>query len=579
MNFNKINIKFIILIASITTLVYANSLKNSFVYDDSWVIINNKFVKSLKNLPLVFSKKYLTETKDIDFLGIHNDIGSGETTYRPIVTLTYFIDYHFWKLNAFGYHLLNLLLHVFNSILVYFLAASIAKEKKIALLASLLFALHPVNSEAVNVISFREDLLVFLFFMSSLLFYIRLDNYTNPKKTFVYISSLILFLLSLFSKEMAISLPIIIILYDYYYGKAAPILNRFKSRYAGYFIVSTLYLLIWGLFIGNKNSPFKHIDYSFYKGIFTMSVTVMNYLQWLFIPTGIHAAINDHTLVFSALTPKVTISILLISICLIIAFKTFRRSRGTSFSIAWFFITILPVTNIFLLNNIMASRYLYIPIFGFCLFLSILLLKLSSFKPVRSCKLLAKYVIAVILIIYSMLTVMRNTVWRDNISLWSEIAKHYPNNALAHSNLGLYFFENNLFDSAINEYSKALHLSPDAAAYYNGLGACYYSKGMPDEAIVQYKKALILDPKALKAYNNLGLALNEKGMYKEAIECFQTIVRMDPQFLPAYNNLALVYIKMHRWEDAKRILKSAIEIDPHNEKTRNILKEFMRFNY
>lgn len=575
MNFKKTNIKFIILIILITALTYANSLKNDFVYDDYWVIIDNKFVQSLKNLPLVFSGKYLTEAKDINFLGVHKDIGSGETTYRPVVTLTYFIDYHLWQFNAFGYHLLNLLLHIFNSILVYFLAASITKKNTIALLASLLFALHPVNSEAVNAISFREDLLCFLFFVSSLLLYIRSDDYNNPKKAFVYISSLILFLLSLFSKEMAISLPIVIILYDYYYGKPAPIINRFKYRYLGYFIASVIYLLIWGLLIGNRNQPFKHIDYSFYAYIFTMSVAVMRYIQWLLIPVGIHATINDPSLVFSAVTWKAVISILLILICVVIGFKAFRRSREISFSIAWFFITLSPVLNIFSLNNIMASRYLYIPVFGFCLLISILLLKLFYAGSLKTGGFMAKYAIAAILIIYSMLTVMRNAVWKDNISLWSEIVRYYPNNASAHSNLGSHFFENNLFDSAINEYSKALRLNPDAAEYYNGLGACYYSKGMLDEAIVEYKKALMLNPKALKVYNNLGLALNQKGMHKEAIECYEGILRMDPQFLPAYNNLAIVYIKMERWEDAKRMLRSAIEIDPHNEKTRNILKEFM----
>lgn len=234
----------------------------------------------------------------------------------------------------------------------------------------------------------------------------------------------------------------------------------------------------------------------------------------------------------------------------------------------------------FLLNNIMASRYLYIPILGFCLLLSILLLKLPSVRFLRTLQRSARYIIVIVLIIYSILTVKRNTVWRNNISLWSEIAKNYPNNALAHSNLGFHFFESNLFDSAINEYRIALRLNPHAAAeYYNGLGACYYSKGMPDEAIIEYKKALILDPKALKTYNNLGLAFNEKGMYKEAIECYETVMRTDQQFLPAYNNLALVYIRMQKWSEAKRILEGAIKIDPHNEKAQNILKEFMQFNY
>lgn len=150
--------KAIILIVILTSLVYANSLKNSFVRDDHIVIVNNDFVKSWKNFPLIFTGDYLTPISEIKHLGTR-DIGSGETTYRPVVTISYFIDYSLWKLNPFGYHLTNLLLHIFNAILLYVFINLIAKNKKVALLTSLLFTLHPANSEAVNGIAFREDLL------------------------------------------------------------------------------------------------------------------------------------------------------------------------------------------------------------------------------------------------------------------------------------------------------------------------------------------------------------------------------------------------------------------------------------
>ncbi len=136
----------IILIIFITALVYANSLKNSFVWDDYVVIVDNNFVKSWKNFPAIFRKSYLSPfIKSGSYFFVDSSIGSGETSYRPVVTLSYFFDYSLWRLNAFGYHLTNLLLHITNAVLLYFLINLIAKNKKIALLSSLLFALHPAN--------------------------------------------------------------------------------------------------------------------------------------------------------------------------------------------------------------------------------------------------------------------------------------------------------------------------------------------------------------------------------------------------------------------------------------------------
>jgi len=127
--FTKVNIRLaIILIVLSVMLIYANSLKNSFVWDDAIVIAENSFVKSWKNFPAIFSKAYLTPFSQIEYLGI-NSAGSGETSYRPVVTLSYFIDYSIWKLNPFGYHLTNILLHIFNVILLFFLAGLITKNR------------------------------------------------------------------------------------------------------------------------------------------------------------------------------------------------------------------------------------------------------------------------------------------------------------------------------------------------------------------------------------------------------------------------------------------------------------------
>jgi hypothetical protein len=157
------NKRAMLVIAFAIVLVYANTLVNQFVWDDNVTIVRNNFIKSWSNVPRIFSKSYLSPfVRTGSSYSPDIRVSSGETSYRPIATLSYMLDYSIWKLNPFGYHLTNLALHLINAILIYLLINALTRNKNTALLASLLFALHPVNSEAINNISNRKDLLAFL---------------------------------------------------------------------------------------------------------------------------------------------------------------------------------------------------------------------------------------------------------------------------------------------------------------------------------------------------------------------------------------------------------------------------------
>ena len=260
---------------------------NMFVMDDFIVIVKNDFVKTWKNFPAIFTRDYITSPLQVKYLGMFN-MGSGETTYRPLVTISYFTDYAIWKLNPFGYHLTNLLLHILNAILFYFFISLIAKDKKIALCASLLFALHPINAEAVNCIAFREDMLAFLFLIASFIFYIKLGGYKGIRRFYCHLASVTLYLLALFSKEMAIILPFLLILYDYFFVSRDRIKNIFHSikiRYAGYILATLLYLCVWLLFKFYSNEPLERFLYqggNFYTNILTTLKVITIYTCWLF---------------------------------------------------------------------------------------------------------------------------------------------------------------------------------------------------------------------------------------------------------------------------------------------------------
>ena len=188
---------FLLLPFVISIIVYLNCLQNSFVYDDDATIINNYFIRHWSNLPDLFTSRYF--------------VLSAELTYRPVVTLSYFIDYAFWHLNPLGYHLTNILLHATNSALVFIFGFQVFKNRTSAFISAVFFSSYPLFSEVVNAVGFREDLLAFMFLILAFICYLK----ANQQRYILYYSiSLFCYFLSLFSKEMAITLPVLIILYD-----------------------------------------------------------------------------------------------------------------------------------------------------------------------------------------------------------------------------------------------------------------------------------------------------------------------------------------------------------------------------
>ena len=564
----------VFLLIVITFVVYFGSLKNEFVWDDFLVIVNNNFIKSWNNFCQLFNKSYLTPPSQIRYLEVIN-IGSGESSYRPVVTLTYFIDYFFYKLNPWGYHLTNLLLHILNVLLLYFLIRLITQNNIIALLAGLLFAVHPVNTEAVDVITFREDLLCFLFFVSSFVLFIKSAN-SLKKRNLFYSLSLFFFFLALFSKEMAVSLPLIILLYFLLFRERIRIeFTTFRKYFLGYSLILAFYLYI-RFVIFNIDEPLgRYIADNLYINFLNMVRVAAQYIQWLVFPINIYVALpeNPARLCYSLFDVRVLSSLALIVFILILGIRAYKSSKYLSFSIFWFFITLLPVANIVPIVNYMACRYLYLPLPGFCLLFSILIFRLFNVYSFRFFKIT---LVILILLFYSTFTINRHPVWRNDFSLALEMLKIYPDNPSVHRGVGALLERAGFLDLAIKEHKKAVALKSDYVEAHNRLGCVYYKKGLIDKAIQEFKKAIKLDPSFGEAYANIGVAFIKKGLYKEAVKYLKQGINLDPKYVFNYNNLAIAYIELGRFEEAKKTWQKALEIEPDFEtaqKNLNRLKE------
>ena len=574
-----------ILILIIVGLVaYGNSLFNSFLGDDNFTILQNDFITSWGNFPRLFSKSYLTKADDLFFESYRRqDTGSGELSYRPVVTLSYMVDYFFWKLNPLGYHLVNILLHILNAILLYLFVLLLFKNNSLALISSLFFCTHPINTAAVNHISFREELLVVFFFLSAFILFIKYKNYHGLKKTGLYLGSCLLFSLALFSKEIAVTFPLMIMLYDFYFEfntNIKKIISSLKSRYLGYIIVTIFYLVIYFFVF----APIDKMSASYAGGnIYTHLLTTIKifarYITEFFIPLNISVIPAFYSpIAASIFNYEVLFSAALLVLFGIIGFRSYSYSKLISFGIFWFFITILPVSNIIPLVSMFAFRYMYLPEIGICLVLAIVCRKLANLRFLkRTTPTLDKILIISIVGFYIVITIPQNIFWRNEISFNKNQIMYYSSMPNPYKALGQCYIKQGFYHEAIMNLKRYIKYRQSDPIAYNDLGVGYNRLGMHDKAISEFNKAIKLRPSFTAVYNNLGVVYLDKQEPLKAIEFFNKAIELDPDYTEAYNNLAVAYSDSGQYEEGYKFFSKALEIDPNHSRTKYNLKILEKF--
>ena len=609
---------------------YLNALSNTFVFDDIYVISGNYFIRDWQNIFGLFTSKYFA--------------ASGELSYRPVVTLSYFVDYSLWHLNPRGYHLTNIVLHTLNSVLLFFFVQLMVKNTPVAFLASLFFICHPVLSEAVNAVSYREDILAAAFFITAFLLYVKSpapnkfmyrnlsplgtgmhhgvypeqkqDSSASPQndkrrrvqhdsvchserseesKFYLYPLSLLSYLFALFSKEMAITLPLLIFFFDYLIGSRLTFTNRILRFYLGYILVTIFYLLVRFWWFHNPvESGVSYPQENLWFNFLAMLKVLASYPKLLFFPVNLNA---DY-IVPVASSPwdmSCILSLLLIISIAVIGCRLFFHSKLLFFSLLWFFVALLPVLNIVPIGNIMAERYLYIPVIGFCIMGSYFITHMSALR-------LHPFRISVWILTLSILfgfvwqTSSRSRDWRDEFTLWSKTVAREPNSYKAHSSLGILLIKRGQEEEGISELRKSLSINPSYPDAHNNIGTLYEQKGMYDDAAKEYRCALRLNPnlseahynlgntylktsnydKAVTEYKhyisskgdhpivlyNLGVAYMKQGMLDESIMAFQKSLRWNPMNADTHNNLGVIFTRKGQLSNAIREFREALKYNP-----------------
>ena len=567
------------LIIILGVIVYINSLDNGFVYDDLLVVEGNAFIASWKNFPSLFNEHYY--------------LGSGETSWRVIVTLTYFIDYTLWKFNPSGYHLTNLIFHISNGILFYFFLLNLIPfiDDKIVnksnlnyfplpLISALIFILHPLQTEAVNSIGFRHEVVFSFFFFSSLIFYLKAKDVLGKRRFIFYIFSLFLYLLSMLSKEMAMVLPLMILvieLINWFKDKTVRLLRRANILgYSGYFITLGIYIFIRFFWIVKPDEKLRGVTYgvaflggNLYTCLLTTSRIFTSYLKLLLFPINLS---TEHIVSISksVFEPRVVVSIFILVMVFILILRSFRYSGLFTFSGFWIFIPFIAVSNIVPLHHPMAERYLYLSCAGFSLFTGLAYTKIIYNRYLSTnLKRTVILILIIILSLYSIRTFTRNKIWRDKETFWKHevLNKPGPHRARSYSNLGLVYYREGNYDEAEKWFRKSLETSPYYSQVHNNLGLIYFKKGEYNKAIGEFKQVAELDPSFMQVNSNLCLSYLRAGDLDKAFEYGKKALRGNPYLAEAHSNLGQVYLAKKKPDKAIESFKKALELNPHLLKT------------
>ena len=567
----------ICLIVILCLVAYFNSLFNQFTYDDNVIIVDNYLFRNLENLPRLFGSAYFNYAQEL--------------TYRPIVTISYLVDYVIWGLRPFGYHLTNLLLHILTAITVYSLLKIIVRDaymrplrNYIAFWGAILFSVHPVNTEAVNAIAFREDLIATLFYLLGLLFYIK-SSVGNAYMRPLRILSVLCYLIAMFAKEMAVTLIIVILMYDVLmsskpvgdtYVGCLQNIKKNIGKYTLYCIALIFYLIVRFIILKNPDEgTVKYIGENFFVNVLTMIKILGSYLLQMLIPIGLSA---DYTIrpIESPFNLSFLISLTGIVAIILIGIIFRKKNPIISFFIFFFFIGLLPVMNFIPISNPRADRYLYLVSILYCAILSMSIVgavrnrfadkvgngRDRSLRIFRSGKeLVIPVLMGIIVIFYIILTIQRNRIWRDDITLWEDTLKKYPNSKRANANLGREYLKKGELNLALEKLQKAVALEENNYMAYVNLGIVYSQLEQYDSAIEALKKAVKIFPNYDKTHNTLGNLYIKKKEFNRALESYQKAVKINPEFAEAYCNMGNAYMELKLYKEAEASYTKALEID------------------
>ncbi len=566
---------FVIIIFVFTFILYGNTLRHSYALDDDFVTRSNTFVqKGMAGIPDIFSWGF--------FYGFNK---RNDQAYRPVSLMSFAVEVGIWGNDPKIHHFFNIFFFALTGLVLFLLLKRLFKSipYTIPLAITLLFIAHPVHTEAVANIKSRDEILSLLFLLSTLLFLFR---YVDTGKIFRFLLSLLFFFSSLLTKEQSVTYLVVIPLAIWFFRDTR--LKKGLLISLPFFIVAGLYLFLrarildsvtFGEQVTLLNNSLAGAG-SIPVRLATAMLILGKYLLLLVFPYTLSWDYSYNQIPLTGFSNPAVIFVLLVTGSMVAyALFTIRKKDIHSFTILYFFITILVVSNLFfLIGATMGERFLMTPSVGFCISVAFLLKKFTHIsrdgKPVQN-DMFFYIAILVILSLYSYKTITRNQDWKNNLALFESGVIASPNSTRTHASLAYEYFENSnastdpdlkrsFLEKSRNEFEASLKIYPENTyALYNS-GVLENETGHVDEAIALFKRAALVDPKDRKSLHNIGYLYIGAKQYDSAVKYMIRNLQLTPGDATLLGDIGTVFMRKKDYRNALKFSEQSFSIHPDN---------------
>ncbi len=529
----------LLLLLAITFITFLPALNNSFTnLDDDLYITANPLIKSLN----------FESIKTMFLYNLYH-------LYTPLPLLSFALEYKFFKLVPFYYILDNILLHLASTALVFFLIKQLSENIRVSFFTALLFAIHPMHIESVAWISERKDLLCGLFYFSSLCLYLM---YLKSGKRRCLYSSVLLYIPSMLSKPMGITLPIILLLIDKFNGRKFT--HSVFMEKIPFFIIGGLIAAV-SLFGPEYTSLELNVPRGFsLDNVFNTIYSITFYIKKLFIPFKLSCLYPLPGGEMANLSLPHLYAFFLFGLICSVFWLFFRKNRIIFFGIMFYFVSILPASGI--INSggkaLVFNHYTYLSYTGLFFIIAHYFVRSAAGKLKYPLYLIA----GVVFTFMSLYSMERVQTWANGKTLMTNVIDHYPNLPMAYYNRGHHYNQLKNYPEAMRDYTMAIALDPGYLQAYFNRGIIFLTQGKYDEALQDFNSTINLMPTHSRAYTCKGLAFAAKGDNSRAILNYSKALALSPRSFIAYNDRGEAYLRLGDYKNAGDDFMAAISINP-----------------
>jgi tetratricopeptide (TPR) repeat protein len=550
-----INALGVVLLILVGVVIYSNSFNCTFHFDDYPNIVDNNNIPAWNDFAAWWSFN----------------------KSRLIPYYSFALNIHFNQYDVWGYHLVNLIIHLINACLVWWLTRlifsapaiknlAIAKYKdELAFITALFFVTHPLATQSVTYIVQRMASMTAMFYLLSVAAYMKARLIeTSVAKYLLFAVCFLSAILALLTKENAFTLPIALVLVEFFLLRTKITGINFRDYRLLVLVIAVIGVVVFAV-MKYSGSMFKSIlpnevhdeTLTPINYLFTQFRVIAEYIRLLIIPVN---QMVDHDIPISNSFFEIgtLMPFLLHAGLIVFAIFLFNRNRLISFGIFWFYLTLAIESSIIPINDVMFEHRTYLPSVGFFLILTSVL-----YTALReNYKMLAFAVITIIAAAYAVLTYQRNKIWKDDLTLWNDNVKKAPGLARPWNNRGYAYWNREQWEKAMADYTKALERNPryPLALSNRGVGFSHFKQW--DKAVMDYTRALEIDSNFTKAYSNRGVAFQNLKQWDKALIDYTKAIRVNPNYAKAYSNRGVAYENLKQWELAIADHSKALELDP-----------------